>query len=162
MLTPQVPTLASAAVAPAFEDLVSTIPSLHKSQMPPVAADFDWALHPGGSTIITGVQKALNITEEHLQASYEVYMNYGNSSSATIMSVMSKLRGMKGKDYVVACAFGPGISLEMMILKRRSAETNGQQHSNGHSQSNGHNQGNGHVADSGPSGADELLTDEVD
>lgn len=46
-------------------------------------------------------------------------MKYGNSSSATIIAVMDRLRNMgKGKEHVVACAFGPGIALEMMILRR--------------------------------------------
>ena len=61
----------------------------------------------------------MNLTQDHLRASYEIYVNYGNSSSATIMSVMDKLRKMgDGREYVVACAFGPGISLEMMVLRR--------------------------------------------
>lgn len=47
-------------------------------------------------------------------------MNYGNSSSATIISVLAKLRQLeKGQKEVVACAFGPGIALEMMMLRRR-------------------------------------------
>ena len=61
----------------------------------------------------------MNLTPEHLRASYEIYVNYGNSSSATVMSVMDKLRQMgEGREKVVACAFGPGISMEMMILRR--------------------------------------------
>ena len=63
----------------------------------------------------------MDLTPEHLRASYEIYMEYGNSSSATIMSVMNRLRESKaGREDVVACAFGPGISLEMMVLKRRT------------------------------------------
>lgn len=62
----------------------------------------------------------MGLTPEHLRASYEVYMNYGNSSSATIISVLNKLRDMgEGREKVIACAFGPGISLEMMMLRRR-------------------------------------------
>ncbi|KAL8957999.1 MAG: hypothetical protein Q9183_005924, partial [Haloplaca sp. 2 TL-2023] len=56
----------------------------------------------------------MKLTPEHLRASYEIYMNYGNSSSATIISVLNKLRESEGKEKVVACAFGPGIALEMM------------------------------------------------
>jgi type III polyketide synthase len=99
---------------------VKSLPAInHGSHV--TAADFDWALHPGGSTIITGVEQAMNLTPEHLRASYEIYVNYGNSSSATVMSVMDKLRKMgEGKEKVVACAFGPGISLEMMILRRHN------------------------------------------
>ena len=126
VLTPQVPVRCSKAVAPAFEHLISTIPSIKNSKQSSTAADFDWALHPGGSTIITGVQKALNVTEEHLRASYETYMSHGNSSSATIMAVLNKLRSIPGgKDNTIACAFGPGISLELIVLKRRRCRTNG-------------------------------------
>ncbi len=123
VLTPRVPVIASAAVSPAFNHLIKSLPGLHDaSKKLPSATDFDWALHPGGSTIITGVEQAMNLTPEHLRASYEVYMNYGNSSSATIISVMDKLRQMgEGRENVIACAFGPGISLEMMVLRRRKA-----------------------------------------
>ena len=70
----------------------------------------------------------MNLTPEHLRASYEIYMKYGNSSSATILSVLNKLRESEGKENVVACAFGPGIALEMMLLRRHktgSASVNG-------------------------------------
>lgn len=118
-MTSRVPKLAADAVSPAFQSLVKSLPELNASGKTPTAADFDWALHPGGSTIITGVEKAMNLTPEHLRASYEIYMNYGNSSSATIMAVMDRLRNLdEGKENVVACAFGPGIALEMMILRR--------------------------------------------
>lgn len=121
VLTPRVPEIASAAVSPAFHNLIKSLPGLRNgSNKLPIAADFDWALHPGGSSIITGVEQAMNLTPEHLRASYEIYMNSGNSSSATIISVMDKLRKMgEGREKVIACAFGPGIALEMMGLRRR-------------------------------------------
>ncbi|KAL8902508.1 MAG: hypothetical protein Q9207_004647 [Kuettlingeria erythrocarpa] len=128
VLTPRVPALASAAVSPCFHDLVKSIPGLQKDSQSPIAADFDWALHPGGSLIITGVEQAMDLTPEHLRASYEIYMKYGNSSSATIISVLNKLRESEGKERVIACAFGPGIALEMMVLRRRkepSSSANG-------------------------------------
>jgi fungal type III polyketide synthase len=91
------------------------------------AADFDWAMHPGGATILSGAEKALSITPEHMRASYDTYINHGNSSSATILSVLDRLRHKdmdamapagRVKDYVVGCAFGPGIAVEMCMLKR--------------------------------------------
>ncbi|KAI4270308.1 MAG: hypothetical protein L6R38_007170 [Xanthoria sp. 2 TBL-2021] len=118
VLTQRVPTLAAAAVSPCFQDLVKSVPAVDDNDQSPIAADFDWALHPGGSLIITGVEQAMNLTPEHLRASYEIYMKYGNSSSATIFSVLNKLRESEGKENVVACAFGPGIALEMMLLRR--------------------------------------------
>ena len=83
------------------------------------AADFDWALHPGGATVISGVQKSMDLTEENLRASYEIYITHGNSSSATIFSVLHRLLiNGGGKDHVVGCAFGPGIAVEMMLFKK--------------------------------------------
>ena len=121
VLTPRVPQLASAAVAPAFHGLIDSLPELRSAGKTLSAIDFDWALHPGGSTIIAGVEKAMGLDSEHLRASYEIYMNYGNSSSATIMSVLNRLRELgEGRRNVMACAFGPGIALEMMALRRPS------------------------------------------
>lgn len=148
VLTPRVPALASAAVSPCFHDLVKSIPELQKDSQPPIAADFDWALHPGGSLIITGVEQAMDLTPEHLRASYEIYMKYGNSSSATIISVLNRLRESEGKERVIACAFGPGIALEMMVLRRQkkaSSSANGSEENevNGNSYHDGSAMHNG-------------------
>lgn len=117
VLTQRVPTLASAAVPAMFEDLVSRVPEL-VDQGKYKASDYDWALHPGGATVLTGVEKAMHLTPEHLRASYEIYITHGNSSSATIFSVMQRLMEGPTTDHIVSCAFGPGISVEMMLLKR--------------------------------------------
>ena len=124
VLTPRVPDLTSPAVPTIFSELVKSI-SPSELDYKESASDFDWALHPGGSTIITNVEKGMGITQDHLRASYEVYMNYGNSSSATIFSVMKKLMDQPGRDHVVGCAFGPGISIEMIIFKRLPGSRSG-------------------------------------
>ncbi|KAI9820035.1 MAG: hypothetical protein M1827_006606 [Pycnora praestabilis] len=121
VLSQKVPKMTAAAVAPIFKELIGEIPELRNDKDKLSASDLDWALHPGGSTIITGVQAAMNLTEDHLRASYDVYINHGNSSSATIFSILKRLREMgEGKEYVVALAFGPGIAVEMMIFRRRA------------------------------------------
>lgn len=108
-----------------FTDLVTSIPELMEADKV-TAADFDWALHPGGSTVISGVQQAMGLTEQHLRASYEVYISHGNSSSATIFSVLSRLlEGGVGNDHVVGVAFGPGIAVEMVIFKRYQGSRSG-------------------------------------
>ncbi|KAJ9131306.1 Thiolase-like protein [Coniochaeta hoffmannii] len=125
VLSPRVPKLAQAAVLPAYEALMRDLPPLPERYAAP--GDFDWAMHPGGATILTGAEKALGISAEHMRASYDTYINHGNSSSATIFSVLNRLRskemdalapGGAVKDYVVGCAFGPGITVEMCMLKR--------------------------------------------
>lgn len=100
-----------------FDDLVGSIPEL-VDQGKFKASEYDWALHPGGSTIITGIEKAMHLTPEHLRASYEIYITHGNSSSATIFSVMNRLLEGETTDHIVGCAFGPGIAVEMMLFKR--------------------------------------------
>lgn len=125
VLSPRVPKLAQGAVLPTYEALLRDLPPLPARYAGP--EDFDWAMHPGGATILTGAEKTLGISAEHMRASYDTYINHGNSSSATIFSVLDRLRskemdalapGGAVKDYVVGCAFGPGITVEMCMLKR--------------------------------------------
>ncbi|KAK0628865.1 thiolase-like protein [Bombardia bombarda] len=134
VLSPRVPALTQAVMAPSYAALMAALPddvrARHASPK-----DFDWAMHPGGATILTGAEKALGITSEHMRASYDTYINHGNSSSATIFSVLNRLRqkemdalapppgpGGGVKEYVVGCAFGPGITVEMCMLRRRGVE----------------------------------------
>ena len=121
VLTPRVPNLTSTIAPDSFRDLVDSIPSLHDEGLTS-PSDFDWALHPGGSLIIQNVQSVLGLSEHHLRASYEIYIKHGNSSSATIVSVLDTLRRKQhvadGRDNLIACAFGPGITIEMMALRR--------------------------------------------
>lgn len=117
VLTHRVPKLASAAVPPMFEDLVASIPEL-VDQGKFKASEYDWALHPGGSTIISGIERTMKIKPELLRASYEVYITHGNSSSATFFSVMNRLLEGETTEHIIGCAFGPGIAVEMMVFKR--------------------------------------------
>lgn len=112
-------------MAPAFKDLKASLPHLPPDYQN--STDFDWVMHPGGAAILSGAERAMGISAEHMRASYDTYINHGNSSSATIFSVMDRLRSKemdalapegRVRDYVVGCAFGPGISVEMCMLKR--------------------------------------------
>jgi type III polyketide synthase len=71
VLSPRVPKLAAAVVQPTFNDLMSRLPNLPPNYKN--AADFDWALHPGGATILSGVERAMGISSEHIRASYDTY-----------------------------------------------------------------------------------------
>ncbi|KAJ4984864.1 chalcone synthase [Stagonosporopsis vannaccii] len=79
----------------------------------------DWALHPGGITILKGAQQAMSLTDDHIRASLDVYQKYGNSSSPTVLIVLDKMRRMgKGREDVVATSFGPGLMIEMFRMRR--------------------------------------------
>lgn len=130
VLSPNVPKIAQGALQDTFSDLTSSL------NLPPPwddakPSDFDWAMHPGGATILSGAEKAMGLVPEHMRASYDTYINHGNSSSATIFSVLDRLRskdmdactpdGRGPKNHIVGCAFGPGVAVEMCMLKRHLA-----------------------------------------
>jgi type III polyketide synthase len=100
-----------------FQDLLPSIQSQTLSNNLSIA-DFDWALHPGGQAIIDGVQEAMSLTDQQLRATREVYRTRGNSSSPTVLAVLDRLRYMSPiREFVVATAFGPGLSIEMSVLR---------------------------------------------
>lgn len=121
-LTKEVPNLAIKAIGPMFEKLLPSLPgdsNLAASGKVPEAGDFDWALHPGGIAILNGVQNKFQLKEEQLRASYKIYEGHGNSSSPTVLIVLDQLRKMgAGRENVMACSFGPGMTIEMAMLKR--------------------------------------------
>jgi predicted naringenin-chalcone synthase len=122
-ITKEVPKTAVSAIQPMFDQLRKQICAMHNKQDPPrtptASSDFDWAVHPGGAAILQGAQQAMGLTEDHIRASLEIYRSYGNSSSPTVLIVLDQLRRMgKGRGNVVATSFGPGMMIEMCMLKR--------------------------------------------
>ena len=121
-LTKEVPHLALQAITPMFEQLKPFLPSdskLATSGKAVEATDFDWALHPGGIAILNGAQQKMGLHDGQLRASFDVYKNHGNSSSPTVLVVLDQLRKMgEGRDDVMACSFGPGMTIEMAMLRR--------------------------------------------
>lgn len=82
------------------------------------ATDFDWALHPGGLAIIEGAEEVMKLSGNQLRASREIYETRGNSASPTVLVVLDRLRSDRNiRDHVVATSFGPGIAIEMAMLK---------------------------------------------
>jgi len=80
-----------------------------------------YAIHPGGVKILEACEVALDISKEENDISYHILDNYGNMSSVTILFVLKEyLSRLSQKDInknILACAFGPGISMESMIVQ---------------------------------------------
>lgn len=79
-----------------------------------------FAIHPGGKRIIEAVQTQLGIPPGSTSCAYEVLRNYGNMSSPTVLFVLQKLvrqldASARG-ERILALAFGPGLTMESMIL----------------------------------------------
>lgn len=80
-----------------------------------------YAIHPGGKRILQAIEQALDIPKEANELAYEVLRDYGNMSSPTVLFVLRKLIDrLDTYDHdkqVLSFAFGPGLTLESMLLK---------------------------------------------
>jgi predicted naringenin-chalcone synthase len=77
-----------------------------------------YAIHPGGVKILEACEEALNITKEDNKYAYQVLRDFGNMSSATILFVLKAIwDDFKPNKTIFSCAFGPGLTLESMLLK---------------------------------------------
>jgi len=79
-----------------------------------------FAIHPGGKKILEACEKALHITKHDNRYSYDILRNCGNMSSATILFVLKAiwddLPKENSEQSIFCCAFGPGLTLESMLL----------------------------------------------
>jgi predicted naringenin-chalcone synthase len=77
-----------------------------------------WAIHPGGKKILDDFCGVMQIEKEKLKESYGVLSSYGNMSSATILFVLKQM--LESGEYlngrIYAAAFGPGLSIESLLL----------------------------------------------
>jgi predicted naringenin-chalcone synthase len=79
-----------------------------------------WVLHPGGRSILDALQNGLHLSDEEMIPSRTVLRNFGNMSSASILFVLKELlatRKVQKGEPVCAIAFGPGLTMEVAILK---------------------------------------------
>jgi predicted naringenin-chalcone synthase len=78
-----------------------------------------WAVHPGGPRIIDAVESALSLQPASLSASRSVLRNYGNMSSPTVAFVLNECVRVDSEiETCVVLGFGPGLSVEAMLLTR--------------------------------------------
>jgi len=81
-----------------------------------------WAVHPGGPRIVSTTAAALGVGDEALAASSAVLRDHGNMSSPTILFILDRLRRAEAPGPWVALGFGPGLTVEAMLLAPGSAE----------------------------------------
>lgn len=90
-----------------------------------------YALHPGGRRILEAIEKQLGLDIHDNRYAYHVLKQYGNMSSATVLFVLREIwqeLGIKkeaaslasdatSSENILSCAFGPGLTLESLILE---------------------------------------------
>jgi predicted naringenin-chalcone synthase len=79
-----------------------------------------YAIHPGGIKILEACEDALGISSSDNRFSYNVLNQFGNMSSVTILFVLKKyldaINELKKGAKILSCAFGPGLTMETMIV----------------------------------------------
>lgn len=81
-----------------------------------------WAIHPGGMSVLKGLQKQLRVTEADFGPSYEVFQKRSNMSSPSVIYALDnieKTRPQKGEK-VLMMSFGSGFKVNTMVLEKTS------------------------------------------
>lgn len=79
----------------------------------------DWAIHPGGKSILQAIEKRLNLDPYQTKASWQVLNDYGNMSSATFLFVLDLLsRQTVRQEWTAGVGFGPGLSAEGILMRK--------------------------------------------
>lgn len=80
-----------------------------------------YAIHPGGKRILKVIEEVLSIKRDENASAYGVLQKYGNMSSPTILFVLKDLTQHltihDNDKHVLGLAFGPGLTLESMLLR---------------------------------------------
>lgn len=76
-----------------------------------------WAVHPGGTRILTAVQAALGLDDGQLRHSREVLAQHGNMSSATLPMVLQRFAEAGVPRPWLMLGFGPGLEIEVAFLR---------------------------------------------
>jgi alkylresorcinol/alkylpyrone synthase len=72
-----------------------------------------WIVHPGGTQVLKAVERRLDLAPEMLRYSYEVFRDYGNMSSPSVMFVLSKVlceAGPQRNEKALLVSFGAGFT----------------------------------------------------
>lgn len=109
--------------------LSSRVPALLKKYSPSfireflqdtaTSSDCDFAIHPGGKSILQAIEKGMELQPEQTMAAWDTLANYGNMSSATFPFVLQHLTTQRtSKPWTVGLGFGPGLGIESVLLKK--------------------------------------------
>jgi len=79
-----------------------------------------YAIHPGGKKILKVIEEELELSSHDNRWAYQVLAENGNMSSVTVLfvlkSIMEHLQESDHNKNILSFAFGPGLTLESMLL----------------------------------------------
>jgi alkylresorcinol/alkylpyrone synthase len=110
-LSRQLPEILGPHLAPAVNDF------LGRNDMEPRDIDA-WLIHPGGPRILETVESQVGSRRDQMRWSWQSMAEFGNTSSASIYDVLRRYieEDPRPGERALLAAFGPGVSLELMLL----------------------------------------------
>ncbi|KAF8678009.1 hypothetical protein HU200_046368 [Digitaria exilis] len=88
-----------------------------------------WVLHPGMAALLDRIDEQFQLKPEKLAATRRVLSDYGNMLAATVLFVLDETRKQRNRststqgDWGVLMSFGPGVTVETMVLRAASDTT---------------------------------------
>uniref|UniRef100_F6HP42 Stilbene synthase n=1 Tax=Vitis vinifera TaxID=29760 RepID=F6HP42_VITVI len=93
-----------------------------------------WIAHPGGPAILDAVEAKLSLDKQKLKATRHILSEYGNMSSACVLFILDEMRKKslkegktttgEGLDWGVLFGFGPGLTIETVVLHSVQMDSN--------------------------------------
>lgn len=122
-LSAHIPTIVKKGIRQLTQNLLSNL-ALEPKGLPDTEEPFPidyYAIHPGGKRILKVIEEMLSITADQNTCAYQVMQRYGNMSSPTILFVLKalyqRLNTNDNDKHILGLAFGPGLTLESMLLR---------------------------------------------
>jgi len=116
------------------EDIKKALPAQVRALLAPhglTPDDCSFSVHTGGPKVLKYVKEGLNTTDERMAASWYTMKKWGNLSGSSNLVVLDQWRKLPPtiksdpKPYVVCMSFGPGVGMELVLLKATSPEVPG-------------------------------------
>jgi len=115
-------------------DIKKALPAQVRALLAPhglTTADCSFSVHTGGPKVLNYVAEGLEVSEARMAASWYTMKKYGNLSGSSNLVVLDQWRKLPAtvksepKKYVVCMSFGPGVGMELVLLKVTSPEVPG-------------------------------------
>jgi predicted naringenin-chalcone synthase len=76
-----------------------------------------WAVHPGGTRILSAVESTLDLGDQALAVPRAVLGDHGNMSSATMLFIVDRFAEAKQPKPWLMLGFGPGLEVEVALIR---------------------------------------------
>lgn len=76
-----------------------------------------WAVHPGGTRILSAVETSLKLSDQALSVPRAVLGDHGNMSSATMLFILDRFAEARQPKPWLMLGFGPGLEVEVALIR---------------------------------------------